>query len=362
MPFRLYLHHTSYAAADIIQHAPAAAMQHEHERNALAFARQWLSGQQEFQVHTSGSTGAPKGILLHRKHMQASARLSLQALGISAGDTALLCINPAYIGGKMMLVRAMEANLPLYVVAPVANPLLEVLQRGIQPQFAALVPLQLQAIISHAESLPLLNGMKAVIIGGAPVSEELEAQLQEIKVPLYSTYGMTETVSHIALRRLNGPERQAYFQSLPEMDLAQDERGCLRIGGPVAPEPVQTNDVVELLAGGRFRWLGRADNVINSGGIKVQAERVEAEAARCLSGLGQGHRVLAGGRPDAKLGQKVALLLEGNALNREEEISLLECLAEKLPPYWVPKQILYVSDFVESANGKIIRKDSWQQR
>jgi o-succinylbenzoate---CoA ligase len=361
MPFRLYLHHASYTAADILQQAPAAAMQPEHERNALDFARQWLSGQQDFQVHTSGSTGAPKAILLQRKHMQASARLSLQALGISAGDTALLCINPAYIGGKMMLVRAMEANLPLYVAAPVANPLLEVLQRGIAPQFAALVPLQLQAIISHAESRALLNGMKAVIIGGAPVSEELEAQLQEIKAPLYSTYGMTETVSHLALRRLNGPERQAYFQALPEMDLALDERGCLRIGGPVVSEPLQTNDVVELLAEGRFRWLGRADNIINSGGIKVQAERVEAEAVSCLSSLGLERRVLAGGLPDEKLGQKVALLLEGTPLKQEEEFSLLKCLQEKLPSYWAPRQILYVESFVESANGKIIRDESWQQ-
>ncbi|EMR02928.1 AMP-binding protein [Cesiribacter andamanensis] len=360
MPFRLHIRTTSYSASGLLQLDPAT-LTLPHEQEAAGFARQWLQGEEQFTVQTSGSTGAPKPIALSRVHMQASARLTLEALGLDSGDPALLCMNPAYIGGKMMVVRAIEGALPLYLLPPSANPFPELLALGVQPLFTALVPLQLQAILADAQSLRLLQDMKAVIIGGAPVSPALEEALQQVKAPLYSTYGMTETVSHIALRRLNGPQRQEYFVALPQIGLETDERGCLRISGPVTPKPVQTNDVVELLDSRRFRWLGRADNIINSGGIKVQAERVEAETQRCLASLGLSRRLLAGPLPDEQLGQKVALLLEGDRLESSVEKGLLRCLSNALPPYWAPKQILYVARLVESANGKIMRHASWQQ-
>ena len=332
----------------------------EHEAVALAFIQQWLGGAQEFVVHTSGSTGVPKPITVSRQRMQASAKLTLQALGIAAGTPALLCIHAAYIGGKMMLVRAMEGDLPLYLLAPVANPLKD-LPVGVQPLFTALVPLQLQAILEDKQSLDVLNKMQAVIIGGAPVSEVLEEQVQVIGTSLYSTYGMTETVSHIALRRLNGPGRQDFYKVLPQIQISTDERGCLVINGPVVEAPVVTNDRVELLEEGCFRWLGRADHVINTGGVKVQAEQVESVAGKCLAEKGYSRRLLAGGAPHQKLGQQVVLLVEGDPLEDALKQQLLGCLAAQLPKYWAPKEILFVPGFVESSNGKIKRKDTWAQ-
>ena len=370
MAFRLLLHQHTFTPEQLRQHAEgllqdytisadmaATAAPSEQEKVVLDFVKQWLNGQEDFVVHTSGSTGVPKPIVISRERMKASAQLTLQALGIEAGAPALLCIHANYIGGKMMLVRAMEGSLPLRVVEPVANPLLNL--SSFQPHFAALVPLQVQAILADQESVAILNRMKAVIIGGAPVLPSLEEQLQEITAPLYSTYGMTETVSHIALRRLNGPARQDYFQVLPQIKIETDTRGCLVISGPVVEEPVVTNDVVEMVDEEKFRWLGRTDNIINSGGIKVQAERVEAVAAACLSSLGCSRLLMAGGLPDEKLGQKVVLLIEGAPLAEALFEQLQAQLRQQLPPYWSPKDILFLDAFVKSDNGKIKRNESW---
>lgn len=358
MAFQLHLTHRNFSTEELMEFAdlPASA---EQEEAVLAFAQQWLRGDSSFKVQTSGSTGTPKLILVSRERMQASARLTLQALGLQAGDRALLCMNANFIGGKMMIVRAITGGLPLRVVEPTANPLLQ-LSVHEQPLFTALVPLQLQAILKDEKSLAMLNKMKAVIIGGAPIAPALEEALQLVKAPLYSTYGMTETVSHIALRRLNGPQKQDYFQALPNIQIAVDSRGCLSIDGPVVEAAIQTNDVVEMLGQGRFRWLGRADNVINSGGIKVQAEQVEAVAEKILSHLGLSLRLLVGGQADERLGQKVVLLLEGAPLAADIEQQLLNALSQHLPKYWAPRAILYRAKFVESENGKIRRNESWQ--
>lgn len=358
MAFQLHLTHQSLSAENLRESNVLSAASAQEEA-VLAFAQQWLKGEKGFRVQTSGSTGAPKLIHVSRERMHASAQLTLHALGLKSGEPALLCMNANFIGGKMMVVRAITGGLPLRVVEPAANPLLQ-LSAFEQPLFVALVPLQLQAILKDEKSLAMLNRMKAVIIGGAAVAPALESALQLVEAPLYSTYGMTETVSHIALRRLNGPQKQDYFQALPHIQLAVDSRGCLNIDGPVVEAAIQTNDVVEMLGQGRFRWLGRADNVINSGGIKVQAEQVEAAAETILSRLGLSLRLLVGGREDERLGQQVVLLLEGAALPADMEQQLLNGLSQQLPKYWAPRAILYRTKFVESENGKIRRNESWQ--
>ncbi|WP_224997510.1 AMP-binding protein [Cesiribacter sp. SM1] len=359
MAFNLIIGNESFTPAQLQQqHVAEQEMWQPYQHAALTFVQQWLNNQQAFTVHTSGSTGKPKPIAVSRSRMQASARLTLQALQLTAGTPALLCINPAYIGGKMMLVRAMEGGLPIRLLSPEANPLKQ-LPVAEQPLFTALVPLQLEAILQDMPSLKILNQMKSAIIGGAAVSPALEEKTQLVHAPLYSTYGMTETVSHIALRQINGPGRKDYFTVLPGIQISTDGRGCLVINGPVVEEEVVTNDIVELLDENSFRWLGRIDNIVNTGGVKVQAEQLEAVAMVCLREQGHGRRVLAGGLPDEKLGQKVVLLLEGEPLMAESVAVLLQCLTASLPKYWAPKEILYVSNFVESDNGKIKRKETW---
>lgn len=351
--FSLVLNGQMYTTEKILQLPADLPQKHPFSFPILQFCRQWLSGQEKFNVHTSGSTGKPKSITISRPQMQASARQTLQALGIPTGAKALLCINPDFIGGKMMLVRALEHQMQLIAVDASSNPLVQLpLQSTFD--FTALVPLQLESILQNPHSRAVLQKIKAVIVGGAPVGLSLRQQLQTITSAVYSTYGMTETVSHIALQRLNGPEEEDFFTAFPEISLSQDERGCLVVAGEVsAGEKIVTNDVVELLSNNRFRWLGRADNIINSGGIKIQPELIEKLAETLLGQLGQQRNLFAWGLPDEQLGQRLVLFVEGTPLPQETEKAWKELLKEQLVKYKLPKAIYYQPEFCQTASGKI---------
>lgn len=325
----------------------------------LRFCYDWLSGQQEFIVHSSGSTGVPKAITLSRQQMQASAWQTARALKLRAGDRALLCMNAAYIGGKMMLVRAMEHALILTATEVQADPLAG-LPADSHFDFTALVPLQLSAILQNDHSRTILQKMKAIIVGGAPVGQQLRKQLLSINAPVYSTYGMTETVSHIALQRLNGAERSDYYQAFPEIKLSQDTRGCLCIeaGAITGGEKLLTNDLVELIDSHRFRWIGRADNIINSGGIKVQLEKIDQVAEGILLQLDIQRKLFAWALPDERLGQRLILLIEGRELAESTESVILKQFALQAGKYEQPQEIFYVENFKETSSGKIQKRET----
>lgn len=355
--FTLQLTLKTYTVNDILAGEPEPAMT-SFEKEAFEFCRDWLNGKETFVVHTSGSTGTPKPIELRRSQMEASARQTIQAIGLQPGATALLCMNPAYIGGKMMLVRAMEGNMSIRLVEASANPLKE-LSLNDPFDFTALVPLQLEAILKDLHSRDLLDKAQAVIIGGAPVSQPLRLLLQEVTTPLYSTYGMTETVSHIALQRLNGPAAQEYFETFPDIQLGQDDRSCLTIRGAVTDwQPVLTNDVVELIDSHRFRWLGRADNIINSGGIKIQLEEAERTAEKLLFQNGHQRKLFAWGLPDERLGQQLVLIVEGSPLPGKAEENWLQLLRKNVVKYKQPKSIFYIPQFQLTASGKIQKAET----
>jgi O-succinylbenzoic acid--CoA ligase len=323
---------------------------------ALAFCRAWLSGAQSFVVHTSGSTGAPKPITLTRQQMQASAHATGQALGLRAGMNALVCLPTRYIAGKMMLVRGLELGLHLTVVEPASDPFTELSDSGID--FTAFVPLQMQTVLS-GPNRGQLDRMHAILIGGGPVGAALEAAIQEIAAPIYHTYGMTETATHVALRRLNGADRSDRFFPLPGVQCRVDERGCLAVCGPMSNhEWQQTNDLVRLFGDGAFVWLGRWDNVINSGGVKVQVEQVEAEIERLLAAFfsEQPRRFFVAGQPDERLGQVVTLVLEGAPLDPDLEQRVLADLRQALGAFDAPRRIVTVATFAETPTGKIDRR------
>ena len=318
----------------------------------IHFCQQWLMGQAEFELMTSGSTGAPKAIRVSREQMAASARLTGQALGLQYGDSALVCLPTQYIAGRMMLVRGLELGLNLMVVTLSSNPL-ATLPTDSHVDFTAFVPMQLHKIIHETPSqIAILNRMKAILVGGAEVSAMLVNDLQAIHAPIYHTYGMTETVSHIALRRLNGDLADDYFRPLSKVILGQDERGCLTITSILSQhQTLITNDVVELRPDGSFRWLGRWDNVINSGGIKVQAEQVEQALARLLAN----RRFFVGGLPQAELGHMVVAVIEGEPLLFEILTALRSQLEQNLTKYEIPRQFYFLSQFWETPTGKIDR-------
>lgn len=344
-----------------------------YEADALAFCRAWLSGQTEFTLHTSGSTGTPKLIQLTRAQMQASAHLTGKTLGLQPGDRALVCLNIHYVAGVMMLVRGLELGLPMLVIEPTGNPFTDFRVSETRFAFTALVPLQLQTILDTTpDKLPILNSMKAILIGGAATSPALEQSLQLITSPIYATYGMTETVSHIALRRLNGVQKSDLFTVLDGVRLGIDERSCLHITSAATNfERIQTNDVVDLLDPLHFRLLGRADRVINSGGVKIQPELVEqiiqTEWLQLLQESSETlPRLFVTGLPDERLWQRVVVVVEQRAEGMGHGINvggsgdawkaIQEAVRKKLGAYFVPKELIAVDQFVETATGKVDQK------
>ena len=325
-----------------------------YEAKVLDFIRQWLNGTQEFTLTTSGSTGPPSPIVLRRRQLEASARRTADFFSLGPGDRALVCLNCEYIGGMMMLVRGLEQNMHLTIVEPHANPFAHVAAEA-EFNFAAFVPLQLKAVLAAGHA-PRLNRLRCLLVGGAPADAALQQELQPLTVPVYLTYGMTETCSHVALRRLNGPQASAAFRVLPSIAAGQDTRGCLTLRGDVTDDQlIVTNDVVRLLDAHTFEWLGRADFVINTGGIKVPAEKVELVLDVALAEIGAARRCFVAGIPDARLGQAITAFIEGPALAAEAEEQLKSLLTERLGHYERPRQLRYVPAFHLTVTGKLDR-------
>ena len=354
LPTSLLLNGREFSYASLRQTPTPQASLNGYEAKVLELLRQWLTGAHEFGLRTSGSTGQPQLITLKRRQLAASAARTGDYFDLGPGDRALVCLNCDFIGGKMMLVRGLERDLHLTVVEPHADPF-DAVAADAAFDFAAFVPLQLRAVLAAGRA-GRLNQMRAILVGGAGVEPSLLAEIQKLTVPVYLTYGMTETASHVALRRLNGPDASPHYRGLPGLHLGQDERGCLTVRGDVTDDQlITTNDRIELLDKHTFDWLGRVDFVINSGGVKVQAEKVEQVLDVALAELGQSRRAFVAGRPDERLGQAVTAYVEGEPLPTPLEKRLLALLAERLGKYEVPKRIGYVPTFKTTASGKLDR-------
>jgi O-succinylbenzoate synthase len=312
------------------------------EQPSPSFA--WENGA-EIEVATSGSTGVPRIFKVKPEQMIRSAQLTCSFLGLQKGDKALLCMPLQYIGAKMMVVRTMVAGLELVVCPPSGHPLKDM---DIPFRFAAMVPLQVYNSLQTPVERERLMRIAILIIGGSAIDPALEEELRDFPNAVYSTYGMTETLSHIALRRLNGKEASPYYRPLPTVRLSLSDEGALMIDAPlVCDTRLVTNDMAELLPDGRFRILGRKDNCINSGGVKLQIETLEAKLRPLLPVPFAVTSV-----PDPRLGEAVVLLIEKGACDidrLQEEISLL------LPKYECPRYIREVMAIPLAGNGKINR-------
>ena len=315
-------------------------------RNAIYyFLQNWFDDSDFILAQTSGSTGKPKSIQLPKQSMLNSARMTNQFFGLHAESVALLCLPASYIAGKMMLVRAMVSGFNLITIAPSANPF-EDLHTSVD--FTAITPYQL---FHSAESLRTKQ-VRKIIVGGSPVISKLEQLSENIPSELFETYGMTETCSHIALRQFNGKEKSDCFTILEGVSIRQDERGCLAIKAPhLLKEEIQTNDMVELIGKDSFRWLGRADSAINSGGIKIHPEQVEKK----LEGIIPSSYFISS-IPDDVLENKVVLVIESANYTSQQEAELNFQLQKLLTKYELPKQILYVPRFSYSTSNKVLRK------
>lgn len=312
------------------------------EKEMGDFLLHWLDHNDHITATTSGSTGKVKPVLLKKQNMVNSAIATGDYFGIEPGDKALLCLPVRYIAGKMMLIRAIILGLELEIVPPTT-------QVYIDPEkaydFSAMLPIQLMNIINEVDNF------KRIIIGGAPVPLSLLESIQSIKTPIYETYGMTETITHVAIKKLNcfknaKDKENAHFELLPEVSIAQDERGCLIIDAPhLSDETIVTNDLVTLHSPTQFEWIGRIDNVINSGGLKLFPEQIEKKISLYLK-----KPFFITATPDDNLGQVVTLIVEGES----EELD--NSIYKDLSKHEIPKKVFAVPHFVTTKSGKLQRQ------
>lgn len=325
--------------------------QDEFEEHTFEFIRQWFSDQRHFEIQTSGSTGIPKRITFHRDQMISSARMTEKALLLKSGYTALVCLDTRYIAGKMMLVRCFTTGMAILAVTPTANPLSHL---NSPVHFTALVPYQVYHIL-ESTATSHFNSIHTAIIGGAPLEKSIIPKLNTLGTNFFATYGMTETISHIALQKLNGADQSEWFKAIPGVSIGQDDRSCLVISVPFLPEPLVTNDIVELRNSTEFRWLGRWDNVLNSGGVKVIPEKVEENIRRIFERLELPRRFFLSSIPDMKLGDKIVLFVEGNDISLHLQQRLSEELLDELEPYEAPKEVIVLTTFEMTNTGKLNR-------
>ena len=338
------------------------------------FLSEWNNDSDRVLVHTSGSTGKPKPMMVEKKRMLNSARITCDFLGLKPGDSALLCMSLDYIAGKMVVVRSIERHLHLISVSPSGHPLKNIDLKDVNGKdvngeitFAAMVPMQVYNTLQVPEERERLTHIRHLIIGGGAIDASLEKELQTLpgNIAIWSTYGMTETLSHIALRRINGAEASEWYQPFDSVKISQTEEGCLVIDAPlVCAETLVTNDIVEIesyicnkVEKTRFRIKGRKDNVICSGGIKIQIEEVEALLKPHLE-----KPFMIAKKKDEKFGEIAVLLTEDEDLKKVEATirRLLSGKSDdsnkssesKSHKYWIPREYLHVDHLPLTETGK----------
>lgn len=344
------------------------------------FLSEWNNDSDRVLVHTSGSTGKPKPMMVEKKRMLNSARITCDFLGLKPGDSALLCMSLDYIAGKMVVVRSIERHLHLISVSPSGHPLKDIDLKDVNGKgvngeitFAAMVPMQVYNTLQVPEERERLTHIRHLIIGGGAIDASLEKELQALpgNIAIWSTYGMTETLSHIALRRINGAEASEWYQPFDSVKISQTEEGCLVIDAPlVCAETLVTNDIVEIepyiynkvenhnkVEKLCFRIKGRKDNVICSGGIKIQIEEVEALLKPHLE-----KPFMIAKKKDEKFGEIAVLLTEDEDLKKVEATirRLLSGKSDdsnkssesKSHKYWIPREYLHVDHLPLTETGK----------
>ncbi len=345
------------------------------------FLSEWNNDSDRVLVHTSGSTGKPKPMWVEKKRMLNSARITCDFLGLKPGDTALLCMSLDYIAGKMVVVRSIERHLHLISVSPSGHPLKDVNLEEVNGEitFAAMVPMQVYNTLQVPEERERLCHIRHLIIGGGAIDAALEQELRSLpgNIAIWSTYGMTETLSHIALRRINGAEASEWYQPFDSVKISQTDEGCLVIDALlVCTETLVTNDIVEIepyiynkvekneeeenqnkVEKLRFRIKGRKDNVICSGGIKIQIEEVEEFLKPHLE-----KPFMLAKKKDEKFGEIAVLLSEDKEIEKVEA-TIRRLLSDKSDDsnksseskshkYWIPREFRYVEHLPLTETGK----------
>ena len=324
-----------------------------YSKKAMQILDDWNFGKTEFEIKTSGSTGIPKTILLKRELIEASIEMTKKSFDLYDGHLYFCCLNIENIAGLMMLLRSQELNGELMLVEPNSNPFEELGNldylfsdnRG--RNFFAFVPLQLHKLLENEKYIQILKTAKTILVGGAAINAELKAKITELYLPVFETYGMTETISHIAVKNYRLEEDA--FKTLEGVEIKLNDAGCLMIKSPSTGfEWITTNDTVEIIDDKTFKYIGRFDNIINSGGVKLQLEEIERKIEENFK---IESRYFCFGIPDEKLGQKLVLIVES-----EEKLISKEQLSTILSKFEVPKEIYFVEKFSETSSSKVDKR------
>ena len=312
-----------------------------HEIEIGKFLIEWLNNNNYISVPTSGSTGVPKKINILKAHTVNSAIATGTFFELPSETRALLCLPASYIAGKMMLVRAIILGWDLYIKAPEKD---AITQYDRDYDFVAMVPYQVHY------SLKSLNKIKKLIIGGGAISVDLNDQLQHVDTEVFATYGMTETITHIAVRRINGLAKSDYYNAFPNVKFSLDKRDCLVIeASEVSDNKVVTNDLVKIISPSSFQYFGRIDNVVNSGGVKLFPEQIEAKLAKFID-----VQFIIASEKNQTLGEQLILILEEDS---SELIPDIKTAFSTLSNYERPKKVYSFSKFPFTETGKIKRSE-----
>lgn len=309
------------------------------EQHVGNFLLDWFDDKSYIELSTSGTTGTPKIIKIEKQAMLDSALATGDFFDLQPGDTMLHCLPTNYVAGKMMFVRSFILGLDMEFVDPTSNPLKNIDKKF---DFCAMVPLQAKNSLGKLKK----NQIKKLIIGGVKVHKALEQELVKLPMEIYETYGMTETITHIAAKKIG----EEAFTVLPNVKISIDDRHCLVIDAKnISDKKIVTNDIVNLISNTQFAWEGRFDNIINSGGIKLMPEQIEDKLSTLIP-----RRYFVFGQPDETLGEKALLYVEGAPLTIEDSVF------EVLTKFEKPKEIVFIPKFKETATGKIMRKESME--
>lgn len=332
----------------------------EHLGHAIKFIAQWDKGDSNFTFKSSGSTGEPKDITLSKHFLIESAQRTIDLFDINSSDTLLLALNTSFMGGLMMIVRALVAKCHLLYIPP-QSVSSENLKNLPPIKLASFVPIQLKKILHKEEDV--VKQIQYVLIGGAPIDEDLEHLIHNTKslCTFYHTYGMTETASHVALKNIS--QQEEFYHALPGYSFSTDIKNCLTIHYHKSPSwTIQTNDIVNLYSPQHFQWIGRSDFVINSGGIKFNLETAEEQIAHFLKQKLKAEILFTSQKIiDEQFGERWVLIVQSNPWNKEQEDQLRMYCKKHLGEYIYPKEIRYTKKIVYLPSGKIDRLNSFKE-
>lgn len=319
----------------------------DYSNKIYQFIEKFTNSEDGFLLHSSGSTGQKKAFFASKSQIIASAHATIKALELTHKDMALLCLNIDFIAAKMLIIRALETKMGLVIATPNVD-LVSILDKY-PISFASFVPLQIHKIVAQS-GLETINKIKTILIGGAAISQDLKLKLHTSTSAIYQTFGMTETVSHIALRKISGEDTQKYYKLLPNIEIRANNQNCLCIKGIVTQNVwVETTDVVQIIDNQTFEWLGRNDFVINSAGIKMHPEEIEAKLELFFD-----FTFLISYLDDNLFGHKIVLVIE-QVDRLFDEVKIKQVFINNLSKYESPKKILYLAKFPLLENGKIDR-------